>query len=92
MSRISLEDFTAQALDDGYDEVVERHWPALTVLDSHTHPFALRALVMRGEMWLEAEDTLRHLNAGDSFELDRDVPHSERYGSEGATYWVARRN
>jgi len=20
------------------------------------------------------------------------VPHAERYGSEGATYWVARRN
>jgi hypothetical protein len=92
MSRISLEEFTAQALEDGYDEVIERNWPALTVLDSHTHPFALRALVMRGEMWLEAEDTLQHLNVGDTFELDRDVPHAERYGSEGATYWVARRN
>ena len=23
--------------------------------------------------------------------LERDMPHSERYGSEGATYWVARR-
>jgi len=25
------------------------------------------------------------------FELGRNVPHAERYGSDGATYWVARR-
>ena len=34
----------------------------------------------------------RELRPGDWFELDRDIPHDERYGSEGATYWVARRN
>lgn len=92
MSQISLETFTASALAEGFDEVIERRWPALTVLDAHTHPFALRALVMRGEMWLGVDNSERHLNVGDIFELDRDVPHSERYGSTGATYWVARRN
>ena len=30
--------------------------------------------------------------AGDTFTLERDVPHSERYGAQGAAYWVARRN
>lgn len=33
----------------------------------------------------------RHLHAGDTFMLARDVPHTERYGPDGATYWVARR-
>nr|WP_316640578.1 hypothetical protein [uncultured Roseateles sp.] len=33
----------------------------------------------------------RHLRAGDRFELDAEVPHDERYGIEGAMYWVARR-
>lgn len=33
-----------------------------------------------------------HLLPGATFRLDADVPHAERYGSEGATYWVARRN
>jgi len=32
----------------------------------------------------------QHLRAGDRFELDHGVPHAERYGDEGATYWVAR--
>jgi hypothetical protein len=26
------------------------------------------------------------------FRLERAVPHAERYGPEGATYWAARRN
>ena len=35
--------------------------------------------------------TLRHLQPGDRFELAAEVPHTERYGPAGATYWVARR-
>ena len=43
-------------------------------------------------MWLTigAGET-RHLRQGDTFELDQGVTHDERYGDEGATYWVARR-
>jgi hypothetical protein len=26
------------------------------------------------------------------FELEPNVPHDERYGAEGAAYWVARKN
>jgi quercetin dioxygenase-like cupin family protein len=61
------------------------------VLESHVHPFALRALVVAGEMWITVGDDVRHLRPGDEFALERDVPHAERYGPEGATYWVARR-
>jgi hypothetical protein len=43
-------------------------------------------------MWLSVGQATQHLAAGDNFELDRDVPHAERYGHAGATYWVARRN
>ena len=84
-------EFEAELLSQGFDEVLEREWAPLTVLDIHTHPFAAKALVVRGEMWLSVGDDTRHLRAGDGFEIDREVPHSERYGSEGATYWVARR-
>jgi hypothetical protein len=41
---------------------------------------------------LTVGDNTRHIRAGDDFELDRDVPHAERYGDEGATSWIARRN
>jgi hypothetical protein len=43
-------------------------------------------------MWLTVGEDTRHLLAGDTFTLDREVPHAERYGTEGATFWVARRN
>jgi quercetin dioxygenase-like cupin family protein len=84
--------FQAQARGEGFDEVLSREWAPGVVLDTHTHPFAVKALVVAGEMWLTVGDDTRHLQAGDRFELDREVPHAERYGPAGATYWVARRN
>lgn len=92
MNRLDFEDFRAQAVNEGFDEVIERRWPAGTVLDTHTHPFALQALVVDGEMWLSVGPETRHLRVGDTFELAREVPHAERYGEHGACYWVARRN
>ena len=84
--------FRTQALGEGFDEVLERRWDPLTVLDTHSHPFSVKAVVTAGEMWLTVGDHTRHLLAGDTFTLERDVPHAERYGTEGAAYWVARRN
>ena len=92
MPTSTFEAFKTQALADGFNEVHERSWPADTVLDTHTHPFALKARVVRGEMWLTVGDDTRHLQAGDDFTLEHAVEHAERYGNEGATYWVARRN
>lgn len=83
--------FEAAARAAGYDEVLERTWAPGTVVDVHTHPFAVHAVVTRGEMWLTCGGTTRRLVAGDTFTLARDEPHAERYGDEGATYWVARR-
>lgn len=84
--------FKAAAKAEGFDEALERTWPADTVLDDHVHPFSVKAVVVRGEMWLTIGGATRHLLPGDPFTLERDVPHSERYGPAGATYWVARRN
>ena len=92
MNGPSFSEFEADALAQGFDQVLERQWKPLTVVDVHTHPFAAKALVVAGEMWLTVAGETRHLQAGGRFELDREVPHSERYGSEGATYWVARRD
>ena len=91
MNDVTFAAFEAEARAQGFDEVLERRWPPSKVLDTHTHPFALRALVVAGEMWLTVGDDVRHLLPGDTFALERDVPHAERYGTDGATYWVARR-
>ena len=92
MKQPTFETFATEAHVQGFDEVLERKWPPSTVLESHTHPFSVRALVVQGEMWLTVGDDVRHLLPGDAFALDRDVPHAESYGPEGATYWVARSN
>jgi mannose-6-phosphate isomerase-like protein (cupin superfamily) len=87
----SFTEFESRLKARGYDEVLERRWDPGTVLETHVHPFDANAVVVQGEMWLVTGDDTRHLLAGDSFELPRGTAHSERYGSEGATYWVARR-
>jgi len=88
---MAYEAFEAAARAEGFDEVLVREWAPGQVVDTHRHPFAVKALVVRGEFSLTEGDRVRHLRAGDRFELARDVPHAERYGDQGATYWVARR-
>jgi len=85
-------DFEAAARAAGFDEVLVREWEPGLVLDMHRHPFAVKAHVARGDFWLTEGGTVRHLGAGADFELARDVPHAERYGAQGATFWVARRH
>jgi hypothetical protein len=92
MADLDFTTFEQLALAEGYDEVLERTWPPDAIVESHTHPFAVKARVVRGEMWLTVGPDTRHLQPGDEFTLARDEPHAERYGSAGASYWVARRN
>ena len=92
MNLPSFESYVAEHRAAGFDEVIERRWAPNQVLDTHTHPFEAKAIVVQGEMWLTCGDETRHLVPGDSFHLQAGVPHSERYGAQGATYWVARRN
>lgn len=89
----TLAQFRATMLAAGYDEVLERVWAPGTAVDTHTHPFEANAIVVQGEMWLAVESgDARRLLPGDHFHLQVNAPHSERYGPEGATYWVARRS
>ena len=92
MTTMNLETFTKQSLEEGFDEVLVREWTPDLVLDTHTHPFDVSAYVVKGEYWLTLDTQIKHLKAGDSFRLARDIPHAERYGKEGATVWVARAN
>ena len=92
MSLQTYAEFEAQARALGFDDVLERVWPAGREVPTHTHPFEVNALVVQGEMWLSCGSETRHLIPGDRFALAMGAPHAERYGAEGATFWVARRN
>ena len=89
---VTFEEFQTAGLAEGYDEVVERRWEPNTVTGTHSHPFGAKAVVVAGEMWLTHGGATRHLVPGDTFLLAKEEPHDERYGSAGATYWVARKN
>ena len=41
-------------------------------------------------MWLTVGGHTQHIREGGTFELEPNTPHSERYGPQGATYWVGR--
>ena len=88
----TFSEFEAEALASGFDQVVERRWQPGQVIDTHTHPFAVKALMTHGDLWLSAGDVERHLRAGDRFELAYQEPHAERYGPDGAVFWAARRH
>ena len=92
MSEPTFDEFTAQSLEEGFDEVLVREWQADTVLDTHTHPFDASVREVRGHYRLTVGEEVRQLQAGDTFRLARNVPHAEHYGPEGATIWVARAN
>jgi quercetin dioxygenase-like cupin family protein len=88
----ALESFRARRLESGANEVVERRYGPGQIIDTHAHPFDADALVTEGEMWLTVGTETRHLHPGETFFIPHGTPHSERYGPNGATYWVARRN
>ena len=92
MNTPTFEAFKADALAQGFDEVLVREWAPGQVLGTHTHPFAVKALVVSGELALTCDGHTRRIVAGKAFELGREVPHSEHYGPQGATFWVARRH
>lgn len=84
--------FRARMLAAGFDAVLERNWPPRAMVETHSHPFALEAMLVAGEMWLEVAGVTQHLRPGETFTLVAEEPHAERYGPLGATYWVARHN
>jgi quercetin dioxygenase-like cupin family protein len=88
----SFEQFTTAARAQGFDETLVREWGPDQALAEHVHPFDTDAVVVRGEFWLTIGGQTRHLKAGDSFQVARDTPHSEKYGPQGATFWAARAN
>ena len=92
MTAESFESYRARFLGAGADEVLERRWSPGQIVDTHTHPFDAEALLAEGEMWLTCGGETRHLGVGDTFHIPALTPHGERYGPDGAAYWVARRN
>ena len=61
-------------------------------VDTHSHPFDVRALVLQGQVTITCGDQARTYQAGDVLELARNIAHSEQFGPEGYTFLLGRRS
>ncbi len=86
----TLEEFTQLTKDMGYEGVSIRDWAPNSISDTHTHEFAVHAVIAKGEMWMTRGEDTQHLQVGDTFTMEPDTPHAEKYGAEGTIYWAAR--
>jgi len=84
--------FTEQAKQLGFNNVLVKSWDPNTVLEHHSHPFSVQALVVAGKMWLRVAEDSYALGVGDRFSVNHSVQHAETYGPAGAVVWVARRD
>ena len=89
---MDIEAFQAELGELGFTELLTRSWPANQFIDTHTHDFEVRALVLDGELVLGCDGRSKTLRAGDIFMLDANRPHTEQYGASGATYLVGRKH
>ena len=75
----------------GFTEVLTRDWAPNQFVDTHTHPFDVRALVLQGEVALSCDGRSQTYRSGDVFTLDAGRAHTEQYGPAGANFLVGRK-
>lgn len=57
----------------------------------HSHEFDVSVLIVSGELTVSTPDGETTCRAGDRFALDRNIPHTEQYGSAGTQVLVGKR-
>ena len=88
---VDLPAFEASLRADGYSEVLTREMAAGTHVDTHHHPFDVRALMLSGELALSCEGQTCTYRVGDVFTMAAGVLHAEKFGATPASYLVGRR-
>lgn len=83
--------FRQQLMAEGFEQITLVTRDPDGFLDTHTHPFEARALILSGEIALVCEGQEQLYRPGEIFHLALAEPHSERYGPQGVTYLVGRK-
>ena len=83
--------FEASLRADGYAEIEKKTVLPNVVNAVHTHPFAVRILVLSGEMSVTVDGAKHTCRAGDTFAMPAACEHFEQYGAEGSVYLVGRK-
>ena len=88
---MNLQEFTTLLAQEGYENLVTIEREANGFLDTHTHPFAAKALILEGEIRIQYGEHDKLWTVGEIFQLDAEVPHKEQYGPAGVKYLVGRK-
>lgn len=60
-------------------------------LDTHTHPFEVKALVTQGQIDIVIDGLKQTYLSGDVFHLMHSQEHAESYGNQGVQYLASRK-
>jgi quercetin dioxygenase-like cupin family protein len=82
--------FETELERDGYD-VMTNTTPGAKVNPEHSHPFDVRALVVKGALTLNRDGRSQTFKPGEVFTMPRGCLHSESYGAEGAVVLFGRK-
>jgi len=85
------ERFTLQLREQGFAQVTTVTREPNGFLDTHTHPFEAKALILSGEITLVCQGREQRYRPGEVFHLAMAEPHTERYGPQGVSYLVGRK-
>ncbi|MBU3723916.1 MAG: cupin [Burkholderiaceae bacterium] len=86
------QEFLASIRQNGFADPVELIREANGFLDTHEHPFEARVLVIDGQIEIGSKQSSRVYQAGETFHLEKNEPHWERYGPQGVRYLSARKD
>jgi quercetin dioxygenase-like cupin family protein len=82
--------FEAELKRDGYD-VMTNTTAGAKVNPEHSHPFDVRAMVLKGDFSLTCDGKTASYRPGEVFSMPRGCLHYESYGPEGAVVLLGRK-
>jgi quercetin dioxygenase-like cupin family protein len=82
--------FEAELRREGYD-VLTSTTAAAKVNPEHSHPFDVKALVLKGAITLTWNGRSQTFKPGETFGMPRGCRHFESYGPAGAVLLLGRR-
>src|SRR5260221_4656776 len=82
--------FAAALKRDGYD-VITNTTPGVKVNPEHSHPFDVKAMVLKGALTLHRDGASRTYRPSEIFAMPKGCLHSESYGPEGAVVLFGRK-
>lgn len=85
------EAFEAGLARDGYENAGLKELEPGCHNDAHAHDFAVRALVVEGDITLEFDGRTETYRAGDVLTMAAGCPHVEDVGSDGLKFVVGRK-